>query len=112
MQIGFLVTGEVKITRQFMLVCCYYTIFSMDDTDLYLHHVIVEFSEFNAQKSWNSTWTDKLKRDLLTNYDKFSRPVEHYNQTIVTVGINVRHIEFDANKPVFTVYGWFQMVKL
>lgn len=42
---------------------------------------------------WNSTWTDKLKRDLLLNYDKFARPAQHSNTTTVTLDPTVHHVE-------------------
>ncbi|PSN48328.1 hypothetical protein C0J52_03410 [Blattella germanica] len=42
--------------------------------------------------AWNATWTDRLKRDLLLNYDKFARPAQHTNTTTVRLGMTFRHI--------------------
>ncbi|XP_047119675.1 neuronal acetylcholine receptor subunit alpha-5-like isoform X2 [Schistocerca piceifrons] len=58
---------------------------------------------------WNATWTDKLKRKLLTHYDKFSRPAQHTNATVVKMVLTFRHIELDELKSVMTVYGWMRM---
>ncbi|CAG2065662.1 unnamed protein product, partial [Timema podura] len=43
--------------------------------------------------SWNATWTDMLKRDLLHNYDKFARPAQHNTTTTVTMHMTFRHID-------------------
>ncbi|XP_047119677.1 acetylcholine receptor subunit alpha-L1-like isoform X4 [Schistocerca piceifrons] len=59
---------------------------------------------------WNATWTDKLKRKLLTHYDKFSRPAQHTNATVVKMVLTFRHIELDELKSVMTVYGWMRMI--
>ena len=42
--------------------------------------------------AWNATWTDRLKRDLLLNYDKFARPAQHTNTTVVKLDLTLRHI--------------------
>lgn len=42
---------------------------------------------------WNATWTDQLKHDLLLKYDKFARPAQHYNTTVVTINLVIRHVE-------------------
>lgn len=66
-----------------------------------------------ANKSiWNETYTDTLKRDLLMSYDKFARPMQHYNTTKVTIGLRIKHVEFDVGASTFTVYSWFSMVTL
>ncbi|KAF4524650.1 hypothetical protein B566_EDAN013759 [Ephemera danica] len=48
---------------------------------------------------WNATWTDRLKRDLMLSsltekgYDKFARPAQHTNTTVVTIDLNLKHID-------------------
>lgn len=59
---------------------------------------------------WNETHVDTLKRDLLMSYDKFARPHQHYNTTKVAVDLKIKHIEFDENTSIFTIYAWFAMV--
>ncbi|CAB0007534.1 unnamed protein product, partial [Nesidiocoris tenuis] len=41
---------------------------------------------------WNATNTDRLKKDLLTGYDKFARPTNHSNVTPVDFTFEVTHI--------------------
>nr|QQH14667.1 nicotinic acetylcholine receptor alpha 9 subunit [Blattella germanica] len=59
--------------------------------------------------AWNATWTDRLKRDLLLNYDKFARPAQHTNTTTVRLGMTFRHIALDELKAIMTVQGWTRM---
>lgn len=42
---------------------------------------------------WNETWTDRLKQDLFVKYDKFARPTQHYNTTVVTFDITILHVD-------------------
>lgn len=60
--------------------------------------------------AWNATWTDRLKRDLLVNYDKFARPAQHTNTTTMKLGISFRHIAVDELHSTMTVHGWMKMV--
>lgn len=45
-------------------------------------------------------------------YDKFARPAQHFNMTVVSVKLTVRHVELDEDKSVFSVYGWLASVIL
>ena len=42
---------------------------------------------------WNETWVDRLRRNLLLKYDKFSRPAQHYDTTTLFVYLNIMHVE-------------------
>ncbi|KAJ4444374.1 hypothetical protein ANN_06166, partial [Periplaneta americana] len=59
--------------------------------------------------AWNATWTDRLKRNLLLNYDKFARPAQHTNTTVVNIGMTFRHVALDELKSIMTVQGWVKM---
>lgn len=59
--------------------------------------------------AWNATWTDRLKRDLLLNYDKFARPAQHTNTTVVNLGMTFRHVALEELKSIMTVQGWVKM---
>jgi hypothetical protein len=59
---------------------------------------------------WNATWTDTLKRDLLLNYDKYTRPAQYYNATNVDLSLVLRYFDVDEVKSVMTVHGWVKMV--
>lgn len=48
-----------------------------------------------------------LKRDLLTDYDRFNRPFE---VTKLNVSVTVIHIEVDEMKNTFTLIGWTKMM--
>ncbi|KAJ9578993.1 hypothetical protein L9F63_024901 [Diploptera punctata] len=60
--------------------------------------------------AWNATWTDRLKRDLLANYDKFARPAQHTNTTTLKLSISIRHIIVDDLETTMTVQGWMRMI--
>jgi len=42
---------------------------------------------------WNQTWTDRLKQDLFVKYDKFARPTQHFNTTMVKFGITLLYVD-------------------
>ncbi|XP_056638275.1 acetylcholine receptor subunit alpha-L1-like [Diorhabda sublineata] len=82
---------------------------------LLFHFIVCANSGFTTTKLgpqpiWNATHTDQLRHDLLLNYDKFSRPAQHYNVTTVRFGMVIRHIEFNEFKSTLTVYAWLRMV--
>lgn len=52
---------------------------------------LIFFSGSFNQK-WNATAADRLKRDLLLNYDKYTRPNQE-NMTMVTFNPSIHHIE-------------------
>lgn len=76
-----------------------------------LQNVRASFSTtaIGPKPMWNATHTDKLRQDLLHNYDKFSRPTQHFNSTIVSFGIVIRHIEVNEIKSTVTVHSWVQL---
>ncbi|XP_053694163.1 neuronal acetylcholine receptor subunit non-alpha-2-like [Sabethes cyaneus] len=55
------------------------------------------------------TWVDKLKKDLLANYDRNLRPTQHYNVTSVDLKMTIRHVDIDEETSIFSVYGWVKM---
>ncbi|KAG7206627.1 hypothetical protein KM043_000306 [Ampulex compressa] len=58
------------------------------------------------QLMWNETWTDRLKRELFVKYDKFARPTQHYNTTVVSMDLYVLHASVDEFKSTMYVNGW------
>ncbi|XP_059471253.1 neuronal acetylcholine receptor subunit alpha-10-like [Neocloeon triangulifer] len=61
-------------------------------------------------KLWNYTTVDKLKHELLADYDKFTRPSHHTNTTVVTIDLNLKHIDLDEMSSILTVYAWAKML--
>jgi uncharacterized DUF497 family protein len=59
--------------------------------------------------AWNDTWTDRLKKDLLFNYDKYARPAQHTNTTVVNLFVIIRHVSLDELKSIMTVQAWVRM---
>nr|XP_029720322.1 neuronal acetylcholine receptor subunit alpha-10-like isoform X2 [Aedes albopictus] len=55
------------------------------------------------------TWIDKLKKDLLVNYDRNARPTQHYNVTNLDLKITIRHVDIDEENSIFSMYGWVKM---
>lgn len=70
----------------------------------------MNFTEIGPQPIWNSTFTDKLRHDILLNYDKFARPAQHYNATTVKFGLTIRHIEFNEFRSTLNVNAWLHLV--
>uniref|UniRef100_A0A8D8BY99 Neuronal acetylcholine receptor subunit beta-3 n=1 Tax=Culex pipiens TaxID=7175 RepID=A0A8D8BY99_CULPI len=60
-------------------------------------------------KASTATWADKLKKDLLLNYDRNLRPTQYYNVTNVEVNMEIRHVDIDEDNSIFTVSGWLKM---
>ncbi|KAK6629721.1 hypothetical protein RUM43_003539 [Polyplax serrata] len=58
---------------------------------------------------WSSTWTDKLKQDLLLHYDKFARPLDAGNKTILSLDVMIRHIELDEKRSTMVIHCWLKM---
>ncbi|KAF5302237.1 hypothetical protein FQA39_LY10276 [Lamprigera yunnana] len=67
-------------------------------------------SQIHPKPIWNATYTDKLKQDLLLNYDKFARPSQHYNVTTVFIGLSLLHIEINEFKSTLNVNSWIRLV--
>uniref|UniRef100_A0A171B4X6 Acetylcholine receptor subunit alpha-type acr-16-like protein n=1 Tax=Triatoma infestans TaxID=30076 RepID=A0A171B4X6_TRIIF len=50
-----------------------------------------------------------MKRDLLHSYDKFARPIQHTNTTVVDIDLEIRHIDLDDTKCLLTVNAWVKL---
>ncbi|XP_014214843.1 neuronal acetylcholine receptor subunit beta-3-like [Copidosoma floridanum] len=59
--------------------------------------------------SWNETWVDQLRQNLLLNYDKFSRPAQHYNTTTVSLLLSIMQVELDSRKSILSINAWVHM---
>ncbi|XP_062549221.1 acetylcholine receptor subunit alpha-like 1 isoform X2 [Armigeres subalbatus] len=66
-------------------------------------------SDSSKTTSTQPTWLDKLKKDLLTNYDRNARPTQYYNVTNLDLKMTIRHVDIDEENSVFSVYGWVKM---
>ncbi|XP_026464536.1 acetylcholine receptor subunit alpha-type acr-16-like [Ctenocephalides felis] len=62
-----------------------------------------------SKSAQNLTWSDKIKKSLLADYDKFTRPAERDNTTTVQVGLVITHVDLDEQTAVMTVNGWTKM---
>lgn len=68
--------------------------------------------EIGPKPIWNATFTDKLRQDLLLNYDKFARPTQHYNKTTVKFEVTIRHLELNEFKSTMTMHSWTKLVNM
>ncbi|KAB0791323.1 hypothetical protein PPYR_03123 [Photinus pyralis] len=57
---------------------------------------------------WNETSLDKLRNDLLLNYDKFAKAVEG-NVTEVGIGLTIVYVETDELNSTFTSSMWLKL---
>lgn len=67
-------------------------------------------TDISSKPIWNATETDLIKRALLQNYDKFSRPAQHSKSTTVYLGLNVLHVDIDEHKSIFSIFCWTRFV--
>lgn len=51
---------------------------------------------------WNQTWTDRLKQDLFVKYDKFARPTQHFNTTVVKFDITLLYVDVASMRDITT----------
>lgn len=58
---------------------------------------------------WNETNVDKLKSDLLKNYDRFNRPEDFATVTKCFISLTVIHMELDETRGVLETHGWVKM---
>ncbi|KAJ1528529.1 hypothetical protein ONE63_006935 [Megalurothrips usitatus] len=58
---------------------------------------------------WNETETDRLKHDLLLNYDKFARPHAHDQHTEVDLLLVIKHLDVDEFQSTMTIDAWTKM---
>lgn len=56
---------------------------------------------------WNATNADRLKRQLMLNYDKFTRPNQDDNATEVSFDLTINHIEVVSLEIVEWAYLFF-----
>ncbi|XP_055639089.1 acetylcholine receptor subunit alpha-like 1 isoform X2 [Toxorhynchites rutilus septentrionalis] len=66
-------------------------------------------SSENGSAVLSQTWPEKLKHDLLENYDRTIRPAQHYNVTNVDVKFTIVHVDIDEEHSFFSVSGWIKM---
>ncbi|XP_071055967.1 neuronal acetylcholine receptor subunit alpha-3-like [Onthophagus taurus] len=78
---------------------------------IFLHLSSTAFmtTKIGPKPLWNATSTDKLRQDLLLNYDKFARPSQHTNVTTVKFEVDVKHVEVNEFKSTMTLFVWAKM---
>ncbi|KAK4878684.1 hypothetical protein RN001_011190 [Aquatica leii] len=65
-----------------------------------------------ANPLWNETVVDKLRNDLLTNYDRYAKPNRHLEVSNVSLGFGIYYLETDELNSTFSVavelrLSWF-----
>ncbi|KAG5679171.1 hypothetical protein PVAND_008761 [Polypedilum vanderplanki] len=70
-----------------------------------------DFASGEPSKSnlWNDTNIDKLKSELLKNYDRFARPENHNSVTNLSVGITVIHMDLIESKGILETHAWLKL---
>ncbi|CAO1319692.1 unnamed protein product [Diamesa serratosioi] len=71
--------------------------------------IVVSKCLADSNTLWNDTATDRLKHDLLKNYDTSVRP-EHFSvATKLKIAFTIIHIDLDETRGVLTTHGWLKM---
>lgn len=52
---------------------------------------------------------DKLKQELLKDYDKHSRPEQYEKATYCELSMTLIHMELDETRGVLTSHAWLKM---
>lgn len=73
----------------------------------FFHKIVLELA---SKQLWNETTLDKLRKDLFANYDKYSRPEEHYNGIDVRIGMAITHLETNELESSITINCWIRLV--
>jgi Neurotransmitter-gated ion-channel ligand binding domain len=58
---------------------------------------------------WNETNVDKLKTELLKNYDRFNKPGNAEDVTNCQISITINHIELDETRGVLETQAWMSI---
>lgn len=58
---------------------------------------------------WNETNIDKLKGELLQDYDRLNRPENFETATQCWLGLTIIHMELDETKGVLETHAWMRM---
>jgi hypothetical protein len=63
----------------------------------------------DANKLWNMTDVDALKKDLLEDYDPLTRPSNGKDVNSLQVSITLINIDLDEKRGVLTTHAWLKM---
>lgn len=59
---------------------------------------------------WNQTNVDRLKKDLLKDYDVNARPEHYMTTTKCNISITLINVDLDETRGVLTSHAWMKMV--
>ena len=71
--------------------------------------VAIFFKDDALNKFWNETNIDKLKGELLQDYDRLNRPENFETPTQCWLGLTIIHMELDETKGVLETHAWMRM---
>ncbi|XP_050097033.1 neuronal acetylcholine receptor subunit alpha-2-like [Anopheles aquasalis] len=57
---------------------------------------------------WTPTDADRLRKDILKDYDPALRPAPFANVTTVETSVTITHVEINELKSIFSMYGWMK----
>uniref|UniRef100_A0A8D8RPP1 Acetylcholine receptor subunit alpha-L1 n=1 Tax=Cacopsylla melanoneura TaxID=428564 RepID=A0A8D8RPP1_9HEMI len=60
-------------------------------------------------RSQNSTWSEKLKHDLLKNYDRYMRPEHDQGVTLVNLSMAFKNVDLDYVTAKLSINSWMSM---
>ena len=63
----------------------------------------------DGNETASETNVDKLKRDLLKSYNKYTRPEQYNTATFCELSMTLIHIDLDETRGVLTSHAWLKM---
>uniref|UniRef100_A0A182FWX7 Uncharacterized protein n=2 Tax=Anopheles albimanus TaxID=7167 RepID=A0A182FWX7_ANOAL len=61
---------------------------------------------------WTPTDADRLRKDILKDYDPALRPAPFANVTTVETSVTITHVEINELKSIFSMYGWMRFATI
>lgn len=58
---------------------------------------------------WNQTNVDRLRKDLLKNYDVNARPEHYATATHCNLALTIINLDLDEGKSVLKTHAWLKM---
>ncbi|KAB0791322.1 hypothetical protein PPYR_03122 [Photinus pyralis] len=93
----------MSIVRLAILLCLRYRPATADGVGTF------KTTHVGPKPLWNETHVDRLKKDLLQNYDRFLRPEHSNDPTQLKIALTILHLEIDEAKSTIMLDSWLTL---